>query len=62
MTEHEYKRLERIQGAIAEQQRKLAAKSLVAEERSAAVLKAITDLLVAVKKRTTERDLGQHPF
>ncbi len=61
MREDEYKRLKRIQNAIAEQQRKLAANSLEAEKRSAPVHKAISDLLIAIKKRITERDGGQRP-
>jgi hypothetical protein len=61
MTEGEYKRLKRIQDAIADQQRKFAANSLEADKRFAPVQKAIADLLIAVKKRIAERDGRQRP-
>lgn len=61
MTEGEYKRLKGVQGAIAEQQRKLAANTLEAEKRFASVQKAIADLLMALKKRIAERDSRQRP-
>jgi hypothetical protein len=61
MTENECQRLKRIQRAIAEQQRKLAANTLEASKRFASVQKANGDLLIAVKKGIAERDSRQHP-